>query len=275
MGGPQLVGGLIVAGDACVAGDVFAVGEEGGDGGALAAELVADVGEEALARSGGCRLAAGVDAEDGGGIFEGEQVGVAGADALQGEVAVELVAAGDVFVEAGLQGVEWELLRSGELVVVEGVAGDVGQRVEGEESGGLRGDGDAGRVGRECRLCLGEGGDEAGLGRGIAVAGPLVADEEVGAAADEVADVDGAADGEGSGDAVVGGLGRLEAGDGVGAGVERGVAEEEAEAAGVKALAAVAAVAEGLIERELAGGGVVGAAVDEQAVGGAGFVWLA
>ena len=133
-----------------------------------------------------------VHTEVGGGIFEGEEVGVAGADALQGEVAIEVVAAGDAFVEAGLEGVNVGGVGNGELVVVERVASDVGERVKREEGGGLRGYGDL--PGGEDAGALGEGGDEAGLADGVVVTGPLVADEEVGAAAEEVRNVDGAAD---------------------------------------------------------------------------------
>ena len=95
---------------------------------------------------------------------------------------------------------------------------------------------------------------------------PLVADEERRPAGQQVRNLEGSAEGEHTGDAIVGSLRQVQPAERVGASIRGRVIVDDGEAAIVEAPAVVPSVAEGLVEREPRGRGVVDAAVHQEAI---------
>jgi hypothetical protein len=98
------------------------------------------------------------------------------------------------------------------------------------------------------------------------VARPLVGGKEVWPVWQHVRNLDGATHGDDRRDAIVESLGRFKAGERIGPRIESGVVEDGRKSAGVEALAVRPSIAKRAVERVLAGGRVVDAAVDQEAV---------
>ena len=85
---------------------------------------------------------------------------------------------------------------------------------------------------------------------GDMIACPLVDEEEVWTTRQQVRDLHWTAKGKDAGDGIVGGLGRFEPAERVGARIEGGVIEDDRKTAVVETLAVGPAIAKGLVERE-------------------------
>ncbi len=214
---------LIVARDAGIAGNVLPVFKIGHDVRSQPAEMIARVQKEMLAEA--VRpVDVGVDPESIGRIGETEQIGVAGPGALEVEAPIEFVFAADCLVQARLQRILMAAVENRHLVVIERIAGNVGQRIELQQGLRLRADRDhiAGKgqpgcgIEDEDRLAEGveqagevarpfrRGGDEAGLGLGDLVARPLVGHEESRPVRQQMRNLERSAEGKDAGDAIVG-----------------------------------------------------------------------
>ena len=166
-----------------------------------------------------------------------------------------------------------------DLIVINVVVEEVRQRIEIDQRLGLRSDGHDGASGvvRVVRGVIdGEGKDAGALckrgyetrrGDGDAVAGTLIAEEDVWAVAQQPGNFEWATYGDAAGELVGRGLGCVEAGKRVRACVQGRVVYAREERDVVHRFSA-GRVAETRRERELRGSRVVDAAIDEQAIGG-------
>ena len=216
-------------------------------------------------------------------IHQVEQVGRVGAGVLEIETAVDHVLAVDHLVEPRLQAVLVRRALRRNLVIVSGRSGEIGLRIKAQQVARLRADeGLRDQVSRKtCDLhrlavqaehlrqiagAFGLGGHQTGLHAVIVIPRPLIGDEDSRPIVVHARDLERTAESAQASEAVVGKLGAILAGDGERAGVQVRIVHREADAAVVEPAAAGAEVAEcgRLAEGRI--GGVVYAAIDEEAV---------
>ncbi len=173
---------------------------------------------------------------------------------LQSEHSGNLVFSSDGFIETCLQAVLVSDAENGDLIVVARSALKIGERIKVQQRQGLGADlaeceaiagnrrsgcgidnldGLTLRVQylREISAAFGCVGHEAGSDAGIAIPGPLVVDEEVGAVAEQARNLDRTAEGEHALDMVVVGPRRVLSGQRKWPGIEGRVIEDETEVA--------------------------------------------
>ena len=193
-----------------------------------------------------------VEAQGVGGVDEPEETGGICADALERDLAIQLVFAAHGLIEADLHRILVRSVQHRDLVVVLRVSHEIGEGIEAQKILRDRING-ANRAGSQVAAALSFRGHQAWVDGRRVVPGPLVSDEEVRAAGKNVGNIEWAAECHHPGDRAVARLGFIQSGHGKRSCIKRRVVEDQREAAGIESSDSFAGVAECLRQRELGG----------------------